>query len=148
MVSAVTVRYYGDGINAVLFYNLLTIRTYTSIFSFFTDKDIKPELAKQEKTMVAISLLVVVFSLIEIALAVASARSSDSCYQTPQENQVSQLYQVIDNVFSWKKLKSIAFFKNTRPLKLESQLAIDLKHNDVKQCFCGSIVHCGCCSHA
>ena len=25
--------------------------------------------------------------------------------------------------------------------------AIDLLHNDVKQCFCGSNVHCGSCSH-
>ena len=29
-----------------------------------------------------------------------------------------------------------------------NELAIDLMHNDVKQCFCGSNVHCGSCSHA
>jgi len=44
--------------------------------------------------VVAISSLVAIFSTIEVALAVCAAWISDSLYQPPQENQVSQVCDV------------------------------------------------------
>ena len=52
-------------------------------------------LTDQENTAVAISSLVVIFSTIEISLAVCGAWSSDPPYQSPQQNQVSQVSVVI-----------------------------------------------------
>ena len=102
VVSAVTVFRYQVAVNQVLGENLFDIDDYVSSQSLFTGKDKKPELTNQEKVMVAISVLVVVFSVIEIALAFGGAASSESCYHTPQANQVSQVFQVINGAFVWK----------------------------------------------
>ncbi|XP_078384013.1 uncharacterized protein LOC144666446 isoform X2 [Oculina patagonica] len=89
VVCAVTVYHYQWAINFVLASNLLNRRSS----SYFVDNDDKKlEFTKQENIMLAVSVLVVVFSLIEIALAVGSAKSSDLRYQPPQENQVSRAY--------------------------------------------------------
>ena len=87
VVSAVTLYHYQWAIKRVLENNLYDY----SLDSYFTDNEKKPELTDQETTMVAISSLVVLFSLIEIALAVGGARCSDLTYQPPQENQVSHV---------------------------------------------------------
>ncbi|XP_068680138.1 uncharacterized protein, partial [Montipora foliosa] len=55
-----------------------------------TGQDAPLKLIDQENTAVAISSLVVIFSTIEISLAVCGAWSSDPPYQSPQQNQVSQ----------------------------------------------------------
>ena len=90
VVSAVTVYHYGWAINQVQATSLYSSTRRSIRSTYFVDEDTKLKLSDQENTMVAISSLVVIFCIIEIALAVGSASSSDSSYQPPQENQVSQ----------------------------------------------------------
>ena len=91
VVSAVTVYHYHWAINGVLSSNIYDAEASYRRYSHFTDKDAKHKFTDQEKTMIAISSLVLIFSIIEIALAVGGARCSDLRYQPPQENQVSQV---------------------------------------------------------
>ena len=56
---------------------------------YIVEKDVKFEFTDQENTMLAISSLAILFSIIEIILAFASAKScGDTGYESPQENQV------------------------------------------------------------
>jgi len=61
----------------------------------FASKDAPLQLTDQEITAVAISSLVVIFSTIEVALAVCAAWISDSLFQPLQENQISQVCKVM-----------------------------------------------------
>ena len=61
----------------------------------FVKKDAALKLTDQESTVVAISSLIAVFCITEVALAVCAAWISDSLLKPPQENQVSQVCQVI-----------------------------------------------------
>ena len=55
---------------------------------FFSAEDTKIKFEVQENTMVAIYALIVIFTICEIILAVATARSGETGRQSPQENQV------------------------------------------------------------
>ena len=81
----------------MLFVNLF-VTNYDRDITFFVSKDATLKLTDQENTAVAITSLIVIFSIIEIALAVGGAWSSDSPYQSPQENQVSHVCKVISLV--------------------------------------------------
>ncbi|KAL9962423.1 hypothetical protein ACROYT_G031527 [Oculina patagonica] len=94
VVSAVTVYHYQWAINRLLGSNLFDVPAFRRTSSYFTESDKKLELTKHENTMLAVSSLVVIFSIIEIALAVGSAKSSDLRYQPPQENPISQASNV------------------------------------------------------
>ena len=91
VVSAVTVYHYRWAIDGVLSSNIYDAEASYRTSSYFADKDAKHKLTDKEKTMIAISSLVVIFSIIEIALTVGGARCSDLTYQPQQENQVSQV---------------------------------------------------------
>ena len=75
---------------------------------YIVEKDTKFEFTDQENTMLAISSLAILFSIIEIILAFASAKScGDTGCEPPQENQVrivtvnekQRLFHVQSDVF-------------------------------------------------
>ena len=97
-VSAATVYHYQWGICIFLHYKYQE----QGIYSFLVDTQLETELefTDQENTMLAISSLAIVFSIIEIVLAFASAKScSDTGYNTPQENQVCIVTKSFVNFF-------------------------------------------------
>ena len=56
---------------------------------YIVEKETEFEFTEQENTMLAISSLAILFSIIEMILAFASAKScGDTGYDLPQENQV------------------------------------------------------------
>ena len=57
-------------------------------FPYIWAKDAKIKFEDQENTMIAIHALIVIFTICEIILAVATARSGETGRQSPQENQV------------------------------------------------------------
>jgi len=85
IVSAITVFQYQWAVERVLISNVI----YR-----FSNKDIALKLTDQENTAVAISSLVVIFSIIEVALAVCAAWISDSLFQPLQESQISLVCEV------------------------------------------------------
>ena len=94
IVSGITAYRYKWAVGSVLVANLYSASTYLEVTNF-ASKDVALKLTDQEKTVVAISSLVAIFSTIEVALAVCAAWISDSLYQPPQENQVSQVCEVL-----------------------------------------------------
>ncbi|XP_068750106.1 uncharacterized protein [Montipora capricornis] len=86
IVSGITAFQYIWTVNRVLADNLWS--------TSFVNKDAALKLTDQENTAVAISSLVAIFCITEVALAVCAAWISDSLFQPPQENQVSQARNV------------------------------------------------------
>ncbi|XP_068681241.1 uncharacterized protein [Montipora foliosa] len=77
---------------AVLNDNLHSSITTNWRYPPFVKKDAALKLTDQENTVVAaISSLVIIFCITEVALAVCAAWISDSLFQPPQENQISQV---------------------------------------------------------
>ena len=86
IVSGIAVYQYKWTVDIVLVSNLYHANAFD-----WADKDALLELTEQENTTVAISSLIAIVSTIEVAIAVCAAWSSDSLYQPPDENQVSQV---------------------------------------------------------
>ena len=99
IVSGITVYHYQLSLRSVVFENLFPKVIADRDGTFFVNKDEPLKLTDQENTAVAITSLIVIFSIVEIALAVCGAWSSDSPYQPPQGNQVSQVCEVISLCF-------------------------------------------------
>ena len=58
---------------------------------YFLGKDEDTKFTEKQKSMVAVSFLIIICSIIEIILAVAAIRSSNIDVQGPQESQVSEV---------------------------------------------------------
>ena len=95
LVSGVTLYHYQLSLWDVLIENLYQSESVDWDRPHFVPKDAPLKWTDQENTAVAINSLVVIFSTIDIALAVCGAWSSDPPYQFPQHNQVSQVCVVI-----------------------------------------------------
>ena len=97
IVSGITLYEYKWAVNRVAVANLFSTITTDWGDVHFLDKDAPLKLTDQENTTIAISSFVVIFSTIEIALAVCAAWISDSLFTPPQENQIliGQVREVI-----------------------------------------------------
>ncbi|XP_020606681.1 uncharacterized protein LOC110045420 isoform X2 [Orbicella faveolata] len=93
IVSGITVYQYKWAVGRILIANLYSAGMYREVTDF-ANKDVPLKLTDQEKTVVAISSLIAIFSTIEVALGLCAAWISDSLYQPPQENQISQARNV------------------------------------------------------
>ena len=94
-VSAITVYHYQQGLG------ILLARKYGASqvpLTYFVDRDTKIKFAPQEKNMLTVFSLVIAFSVIEIMLSVASARSCDSDYRPREGSQVFWYF-----IFDWVK---------------------------------------------
>ena len=58
---------------------------------YFLGKDEDTKFTEKQKSMVAVSFLIIICSIIEIILAIAAIRSSNIDAQGPQESQVSEI---------------------------------------------------------
>ena len=96
IVSGIAVYQYKWAVSSVLEFNLYFSDILAMHFkdTLVAKKDASPKLTDQENTTLAISSLVVIFSTIEVALAVCAAWSSDSLYRPTQESQVSQVFDI------------------------------------------------------
>ena len=65
---------------------------------FFITKDTKVEYTDEEKNALAVFILMIIFSIIEIVLAAAIAKTSSASHQTPQTLQPSPMYYMYNQV--------------------------------------------------
>lgn len=96
VVSAVVLEAYSWALKALLGFKYDKYDN-TEGFPFFWAKDTKIKFEDQENTMIAIHTLIVIFTICEIILAVATARSSETGRQSPQENQSGYPYHHIES---------------------------------------------------
>ena len=98
-ISAITVYHYLVALSTLmaLGYASALSRDYYDKDLFFFDSDIN--FTAKQKSMVAVSSLIIICSIIEIILAVAAIRSSDIGGQSSQEQQVREVdnYQILES---------------------------------------------------
>ncbi|XP_022800035.1 uncharacterized protein LOC111337910 isoform X1 [Stylophora pistillata] len=98
VVCAVVLESYSWALKSLLGDKYYSYRQKTGEgFYYFWAKDAKIKFEDQENTMIAIHALIVIFSIAEIILAVAMARSSDAGRQLPQQNQSYYAYHQVGN---------------------------------------------------
>ena len=98
LFSAMTVyTYHLWGCRLVLLYKHAAEDSFDSFP--FVKKDTKLEYTDEEKNALAVFILVIIFSIIEIVLAAAIAKTSSASHQTPETVQPSPVhymyYQVL-----------------------------------------------------
>ena len=102
-VSAITVYHYLVALSSLmaLGYTSTLSRGYYNKDPLFFDSDqlANINLTAKQKSMVAVSSLIIICSIIEIILAVAAIRSSDIGGQSSQEQQVREVdnYQILES---------------------------------------------------
>ena len=98
-ISAITVYHYLVALSTLmaLGYASALSRDYYDKDPFFFDSDIN--FTAKQKSMVAVSSLIIICSIIEIILAVAAIRSSNITGQSSQEQQVREVddYQILES---------------------------------------------------
>ena len=93
LFSAMTVYiYHHFGCRVILLYKHVDEDSFDSFTYPFVKKDTKPEYMDKEKNALAVFILVIIFSIIEIILAAAIAKTSTASHQTPQTLQPSPMY--------------------------------------------------------
>ena len=93
LFSAMTMYlYHYWGSRLVLFYKHVAEDSFDSYPDFFVKKDTKLEYTDEEKNALAVFTLMVIFSIIEIIIAAAIAKTSSASHQTPQTLQPSPMY--------------------------------------------------------
>nr|XP_058940276.1 uncharacterized protein LOC131768572 [Pocillopora verrucosa] len=93
VVSAVVLEAYSWALKSLLGFKYYKYKS----FHYFWAKDTKIKFEDQENTMIAIHALIVIFTICEIILAVAIARSSETGRPSPQENQADYPYHYIES---------------------------------------------------
>nr|XP_058940324.1 uncharacterized protein LOC131768616 [Pocillopora verrucosa] len=96
VVSAVVLEAYSWALKFLLGFKYYKYDN-TEGFRYFWAKDAKIKFEDQENTMIAIHALIVIFTICEIILAVATARSGETGRQSPQENQSNYPYHHIES---------------------------------------------------
>ena len=102
-VSAITVYHYLVALSSLmaLGYTSTLSRGYYNKDPLFFDSDqlANINLTAKQKSMVAVSSLIIICSIIEIILAMAAIRSSDMGGQSSQEQQVREVddYQILES---------------------------------------------------
>ena len=66
---------------------------------FFINKETKVEYTDEEKDALAVFILMIIFSIIEIILAAAIVKVSSASHQTPQTIQPFPMYYMYNQVF-------------------------------------------------
>ena len=102
-VSAITVYHYLVALSSLvaLGYTSTLSRSYYNKDPLFLDWDqlANVNFTAKQKSMVAVSSLIIICSIIEIILAMATIRSSDITGQSSQEQQVREVdnYQILES---------------------------------------------------
>lgn len=109
-LSAITVYHYYLAVTNLVGHKYIMATSFELSFSYFVDKDIQIKYTKEEKIMLAIFSLIIMFSIVEIMLAFASARIGDAAtaYLPVGRNQVFQAtYLMKDKTYSISRKQPI-----------------------------------------
>ena len=88
-VAIITAEPYIWALNNLMAYKYpAKAQLHEEAFPLLADKDAKVKFLDEEKTMIAIHALIIIFSIFEIILAVASAWGGDIRNQSQQANPV------------------------------------------------------------
>ena len=78
-------------LNSILFIKYTEAKTYYRESPWFADKGAKIEFRKEEKTMIAVHVSIIMCSILEIILTMASVRTAKAMAKEPQDTQVCEV---------------------------------------------------------
>ena len=87
-LSVLTIIIYAMALNSILFIKYMEAKTEYQKSPWFADKDVEIEFQREEKTMIAVHVLIIMCSILEIILAIASVRTAKAMAKEPQDTQV------------------------------------------------------------
>ncbi|RMX61382.1 hypothetical protein pdam_00023559 [Pocillopora damicornis] len=95
-LSVLTTFTYAMALNSILFIKYMEAKTEYQESPWFADKGAKIEFRKEEKTMIAVHVFIIICSILEIILAIASVRTAKAMAKEPQDTQqASAAYRVV-----------------------------------------------------
>nr|XP_058940288.1 uncharacterized protein LOC131768580 [Pocillopora verrucosa] len=95
-VSVLTIYISAIALNTILIIKYWVAQTGSDQkFRWFVDKDAEIEFQKEEKTMIAVHVLIIMCSILEIILAMASVQTGKAMAKEPQDTQASVAYRQV-----------------------------------------------------
>ena len=99
-LSVLTIYTYVMALNNILFFKYLEVQTGNDQkFRWFADKDAEIEFRKEEKTMIAVHVFIIICSILEIILVMASVLTGKAMAKEPQDTQVCEVTPCAVNKF-------------------------------------------------
>ena len=91
-LSVLTIIIYAMALNSILIIKYWKAQNGSDQeFRWFVDKDAEIEFQKEEKTMIAVHVLIIMCSILEIILAMASVLTGKAMAKEPQDTQVCEV---------------------------------------------------------
>lgn len=97
-LAVLTIFTYAMALNDILFYKYYEAETGKSsdnTFPLFAGKNSEIQFQKEEKTMIAVHVLIIMCSILEVILAMASVRTGKALAKEPKETQASVGYRQV-----------------------------------------------------
>ena len=112
-LSVLTIYTYAMALNNILFFKYFEAQTGNyQKFRWFADKDAEIEFRKEEKTMIAIHVFIIICSILEIILAMASVRTAKAMAKEPQDTQVCEVILYAVNKLDMTTIKELMIRKH------------------------------------
>ena len=111
-VSVLTTFTYAMALNSILFIKYMEAKTEYQKSPWFADKDVEIEFQREEKTMIAVHVLIIICSILEIILAMASVRTTKAMAKEPQDTQVCEVLPCAVNKFDMTTIKELMIRKH------------------------------------
>ena len=108
-LSVLTIIIYAMALNSILFIKYMEAKTEYQESPWFADKDVEIEFQKEEKTMIAVHVLIIMCSILEIILAIASVRTAKAMAKEPgeQDTQVCAVTLYASNKLDMTTIKEL-----------------------------------------
>ena len=111
-VSVLTTFTYAMALNSILFIKYMEAKTEYQESPWFADKDVEIEFQKEEKTMIAVHVLIIICSILEIILAMASVRTAKAMAKEPLDIQVCEVILYAVNKLDMTTIKELMIRKH------------------------------------
>ena len=111
-VSVLTTFTHAMALNSVLFIKYMEAKTEYQESPWFADKDAEIEFQKEEKTMIAVHVLIIMCSILEIILTIASVRTAKAMAKEPQDTQVCEVILYAVNKLDMTTIKELMIRKH------------------------------------
>ena len=111
-LSVLTTFTYAMALNSILFIKYMEAKTEYQESPWFADKGAKIEFRKEEKTMIAVHVFIIICSILEIILAIASVRTEKAMAKEPQDTQVCAVTLYASNKLDMTMIKELMIRKH------------------------------------
>ena len=116
-LSVLTIITYAMALNSILIIKYFEAQTSKEDQKppWFAEKDVEIEFQKEEKTMIAVHVLIIMCSILEIIPATASVRTAKAMAKEPQDTQVGVVILYAVNKLDMTMIKELMIRKHYMP---------------------------------